>query len=305
MSVFHCPSFREPAEMFTSIKNSARISIGTNSSPVSCHGSRRLHLLKITLCLALFWCLFFPSIPPSVALAQTPKQAKDGYVTLFEVSGDLNNDGLNDLVQVLESTGENEPREPCSTEDDYSDAPARRLVISLADASGKMNATLDEPRLLLRKDEGGVFGDPLEEVSIENGTLLIHTYGGSRWRWGHKLRFRLDSEHWNLIGYSEFHFDSAGGSGVYYDYNPLTHKLKVNVETPEEPERRLEYPACVQCPIGKKCPTKENCEQGSRRMSAGEYWYDLPKKPLVRLVDYHCWQSETGFFKHIEYIGFR
>ncbi len=150
-----------------------------------------------------------------------------GWTVLAESNGDLNGDGLADHAVVIEAPeGVAEPSNSCDGSDDYSDSPARRLVVELAEAEAPAVLALDDPRLVLRSDQGCVFGDPFEDVSIDNGGVTVRHYGGSRWRWGDTTRFCLEDGAWLITGRTEFQHDSISNQSVEYDYNALSGKVK-------------------------------------------------------------------------------
>jgi hypothetical protein len=97
-----------------------------------------------------------------------------GSTVLAESNGDLNGDGLADHAVVFEAPeGVVEPSNSCDGSDDYSDAPVRRLIVDLSQEAAPATMALDDSRVVLRSDQGGIFGDPFEDVSIENGAVTI------------------------------------------------------------------------------------------------------------------------------------
>ena len=217
------------------------------------------------------------------------------WTVLFEAKGDLNGDGAEDYVAIIEAPdGENQPENACEGEEGFSEAPTRRLIIAL-DEGGTLKAVADEPRVVLRRDEGGVFGDPLEGLDIDRGAVVVSHYGGSRWRWGNRLRFRLDDGEWRLIGMTDFSLDSAYGNIIEYDYNALSGKMKLSVEIGQDSEE----PVCVACRIGEECPERNGCYTGSRPAKAGATWFRIGPKPPVTLAGFRCWQDKTGLLRHL------
>lgn len=227
----------------------------------------------------------------------TSEWTEKGWTVLFEAKGDLNGDKDADHVAVVEAPqGETTPENSCDGADDYSDAATRRLIIAFDDGGGGQAISADEPRVVLRRDQGGVFGDPLEDLAIENGAVVIRHYGGSRWRWGNTLRFRYDDSDWRLIGMTEFWLDSLSGSNVEYDYNPLTGKMARTVEINEELDGE---PVCAACRTSENCPEKNGCYAGTRPAKPGTEWFDIGAKPAIPLAGFTCWQEETGLLKHL------
>ncbi len=220
-----------------------------------------------------------------------------GWTQLFAATGDLNRDGIDDLAVIIEAPeGENTPDNSCDEMDDYSDSETRRLIVAIDDGNGGESISVNEAKVVLRRDQGGVFGDPLEDLFIERGAVVVRHYGGSRWRWGNTLRFRLDGDDWQLIGMTDFWFDSLSGNNVEYDYNPLTGKMARTVAIEEEIDSD---PVCVACRIGENCPEKRGCRSGTRRAKPGTRWFDIGTKPKIEMVDFACWQEKTGLLRHL------
>ena len=109
--------------------------------------------------------------------------------------GDLNKDGVSDIVLALNHKMEKEEIE--NIDDDS--IPSRLLIILLGSKNGYIEST-ESKTALLCKDCGGVFGDPFAGVSIEKNILIIYHYGGSNWRWSITDRFRFQNNNWYLIG---------------------------------------------------------------------------------------------------------
>ena len=109
-----------------------------------------------------------------------PQSYRDaGWKGLLKADGDLNKDGTGDVAVVLEAPeGVTEPGNWCDPDNAFSEAPARRLIIGFGDGAGGYSVVTDDFRVLLRADEGGVFGNPLEDITIERGSLVIRYYAG-------------------------------------------------------------------------------------------------------------------------------
>ena len=256
-------------------------------------------MFKTLICLLflLVWtnnavCEELPVIPEPYA--------GSGWKQLFEATADLNKDGVDDKAIAIEAPeGVKEPGNWCKSESGFSEASARRLIVWLSQPGGTFDLAVDDPKLLLRADEGGVFGDPLEDLTIERGALVVHYFGGSRWRWAYTQRFRLEADGFALIGYTDMSVDSATLATVSYDYNALSGKVLIEAEESEDPELRISDPLCMQCQTGEDCPEKDGCYTGTKIAKTGKTWMDVGKKPLVRLADFRCWEEDTGLLKHV------
>lgn len=222
-----------------------------------------------------------------------------GWRAIASATGDLDRDGRDDAAVVIEAPdGVTEPANACSADRDYSEAPARRLIVAFADGHGGYVRAADEPRVVLRSDEGGMMGDPFQDVSVQNGSVVIMFYGGSRWRWGQTLRFRYDDGDWRMAGMTEIQIDSIYNSIIEYDYNALSGKIQVNVEESPDEDGAAEEPLCVACRAGEQCPTANGCYEGTKPATAGTTWFDVGGKERVRLSDYRCWEEDIGLLVH-------
>lgn len=249
--------------------------------------------------------LFFAPLPALAEAGWMPQSYRDaGWSELLKAEGDLNKDGVADIALVLEAPeGITEPGNWCDADNAFSQAPVRRLVIGFGDKAGGYSVVIDDPRVLLRGDEGGVFGNPLEDIAIDRGSVVISYFAGSRWRWGIGERFRYQDGGFYLIGLTEFSLDSASNASITYDYNPLSSKVLVSVEESPEAEMRAMEPTCIQCRMGEDCPQKDGCYSGTRRMGTGEKWFKVDRKPLINLTDYRCWRESTGLYRHTGFQG--
>jgi hypothetical protein len=98
--------------------------------------------------------------------------------------GDLNKDGITDVAMIIEQLKAN-------TEE----APNRSLLIAFG-TNDSYSLSIIADKVILKSDEGGVWGDPFESLSIERGSVVVSDYGGSNWRWYNKYRFRFQDNEW-------------------------------------------------------------------------------------------------------------
>lgn len=130
-----------------------------------------------------------------------------------KVEGDLNEDGVSDIAAIIEedSHGEN--------------SPARAIIIAFGTQEKTYTLSINSGKAVLKSDEGGVFGDPFESLSINRGSILLTFYGGSNWRWYSRYRFRFQDNGWYLIGAtlgSYFTGTTTEDNADEEDYNLLT-----------------------------------------------------------------------------------
>jgi hypothetical protein len=132
----------------------------------------------------------------------------------IRAEGDLNKDSVNDIAIVVEEINKS-----------IGEAPKRALIIAFGNGDNTYRFSIMVENAILKVDEGGVWGDPLEGISIDRGSLLIDFYGGSNWRWYSKYRFRFQENDWYLIGVilgSYFTGNTTMDNADEEDYNLLT-----------------------------------------------------------------------------------
>ncbi|MDF2538795.1 MAG: hypothetical protein K0S76_1816 [Herbinix sp.] len=133
---------------------------------------------------------------------------KDGIEIIAK--GDLNNDKIADVAFVMEAQGNNDP------------AMSRPFVIGFGKEDGTYDLSVQDDDIILRADEGGVWGDPLDSISINRGSLFMNFYGGSNYRWGYSYQFRYLEKEWILIKAMEENIFTGNYTGTKENYNLLT-----------------------------------------------------------------------------------
>jgi len=114
---------------------------------------------------------------------------------LAKVEGDLNKDSINDIAFVIE--GNTQPEEP---DPEMVWGPPRSLLIAFGKKDNTYSLSIKSDDSIMLREQGGVFGDPFDDIVIDRGSLLLKFYGGSNWRWYRNYRFRFQNEGWYLIG---------------------------------------------------------------------------------------------------------
>lgn len=206
-----------------------------------------------------------PAIPESVSGAEgvVPR----GWKLLASAAGDLNRDGKPDLAVALSQV------EPALVA--HEDDRPRILALYLRGKEGRLRRSATSQAVLLRANQGGVWGDPFESLAIERGAVVIRHYGGSAHRWGYVHRFRLQEAEWKLIGETRVSHHTLSHFRRERDHNLVTGLVLVT-EHPEEekaPETRQAYHELRAGPAA-KAPVLDG------RLSKGE-WPGL----TLRLVD--------------------
>lgn len=114
-----------------------------------------------------------------------------GCVPVDSCFGYLNNDTITDAAVLL-----------CDTTVGLGD-PAQRPLIVMLGGKGIYTSSVRNDSVVLKEDEGGIFGDPFAGMEIENGELRISHYGGSAWRWSRVAVFAYDTLSKQLVLHSD------------------------------------------------------------------------------------------------------
>ncbi|HBW36642.1 hypothetical protein [Desulfosporosinus sp. BICA1-9] len=137
----------------------------------------------------------------------------EGWNIKSSAEGDLNMDSLPDIIAVIEK------------DDDEDSSFPRILFVLVQDKDKSYTLTVKTATAIMRANEGGVFGDPFETISVDRGSILLSFYGGSNWRWYKQYRFRFQDDGWYLIGAtlgSYFTGTTTKDDADEEDYNLLT-----------------------------------------------------------------------------------
>ena len=151
---------------------------------------------------------------------------------LFEaIQGDLNQDGLKDVVLIVKAT---DPKQWVTDEYRGKLDRNRRGVIVLLNAKGQYQKVVQNLSLFSSGNEdGGVYFAPELVPSIEKGLLKLHYAHGRYGYWAYQ--FRLEGHDMRLIGY-----DSSDNFGPYVNsetsVNFLTAKKLVRENLNKDPD---------------------------------------------------------------------
>lgn len=166
--------------------------------------------------------LSFAPAHAEIAVPAIPKTGKTlgafvpaGWKILKQAEGDLNKDNLPDAAVILAS------RQEDGNSEDAMEAP-RPLLLLLKQSDGSYALSGMSPDLILCKMCGGVFGNPLEDLKVERGTVVVKHYGGSNDKWGSTHRFRFQDGDWYLIGQTEMSHNGLSGEHHETDKNLVT-----------------------------------------------------------------------------------
>ena len=250
-----------------------------------------------------------PRAYPAIALSGS--KAEDfvprGWSILSQARGDLNANGLSDLAMIIEASDKmlenrncggkagnleliypvdenSDISEPVFQGVQMSEAAPRILIILLARKDGSFRLGLQDNRMILRANEGGMF-DPVDgdTLSINRKSLFISYNGGTAWRWSLTSQLQLRKGRWQLIGYSKTSFHTVSKYQTFLDYNLLTGKL--HMKSRDESGKR---PACLPCLKGKACPSDTVCGTNAFRPEKKDLWISGLRQPPIYIHKLYC-----------------
>lgn len=170
-------------------------------------------MMRIWLALLFFLNLFAAEtpLPTHGKKAQDflPKNDSEAWL-IQSVSGDVNKDGIEDIVAAIDLGG------------------PRVLLVALGDGNGEYNSVLQNPHALMRADEGGMMGDPLDNgIFIKNDEIQIYFNGGSgRWHWTLWYHFDYNNGGWKLVRLgSDANGEMYEVESEVIDFNSDTYKF--------------------------------------------------------------------------------
>lgn len=105
------------------------------------------------------------------------------FTILDSTSGDLNKDGIKDLVLILKNNYEK-----------FNSDTTRPLLLLQGNKIGQYKLIARNDSVVLCMGCGGVFGDPYQGITIKRGFFSIEHFGGSSWRWTRIITFKFDTK---------------------------------------------------------------------------------------------------------------
>lgn len=174
-----------------------------------------------------------------------------------EIKGDLNKDGLEDIVLIIKGTDKNN-----IIVDEYRgalDRNRRGIIVLLNKGSYYEVATKNYTCFSSENEDGGVYFAPELYVEIKNGKLYF-TYGHGRYgNWSYT--FRYQNGDMELIGYD-----------MYYSRGPIPqHEVSINFLTHKK--------------LTRDNLNKDVSDEQYVADNFKETWETLPKKKLLRLSE--------------------
>jgi len=140
-----------------------------------------------------------------------------GYSVVDTITGDLDKDSIKELVVAYNTDIASE----------FGGFHRELSVYKLENNAWKLWKTSQQA--LYGSKDGGMMGDPFDEMRIKEGILHISQNGGSSWKWGFTDKYRFQDGAFYLIGYTSI----SGKICEYWrdvDFNLLTGKMIVKKE---------------------------------------------------------------------------
>ncbi len=146
-------------------------------------------------------------------------------------TGDLNQDGISDLVFVIQNTDKSNIRLNNGLGNNTIDLNPRILGVYFGDKSGKFTKRLVSKDFIILRDSP-TMDEPFEGISItKKGVLNINFrfwYSAGTWTMSnHKYKFRFQGNEFALIGYDSNEAHRATGETTDYSINFLSKKMKI------------------------------------------------------------------------------
>lgn len=168
----------------------------------------KLFTLTIFVCCTVCTHLFSQQIP-------IPSE----YEIVTSVLGDLDEDGVDELVVVYNKTTANE-------EDDES--IPRELRIYKREGLKWVDWHKSD-QVLYGSRDGGMMVDPLDGVDIQDGVLIVRQFGGGRFKWGITDQYRYQD-----CGFFLVHYAHLSGAPCEFwesvDFDLSSGKIKLSTE---------------------------------------------------------------------------
>ena len=199
-----------------------------------------------------------------ILIWQCAAQSKTAHPSniIAEEYGDLDNDGMEEKVLITET----------SEVTDYGNI---RLIQIYKLIEGQWKLWESSKSAILKSDEGGMMGDPFQEIKIQNGVLYASFYGGSSWRWAYTDKYKYRNGKFQLIGYESNSFRICE-SWSSFDFNLLegsvNYSKKIEDCDNEENSREIEFENFIKKGV---LITLKNRNEKSLKIISPKYGYEL------------------------------
>lgn len=172
----------------------------------------------------------------------------EGWKLESEQKGDLNKDGVDDLLILLRMNDAKNIVKHDGLGTNPFDSNPRILAIALAGGANKPYKLVLQNHALIARSEDPVLDDPLSEtggIAIEKGalTVALHLFSSAgSWATGlTTYRFRHGKKGFELIGFDRSTTGRNDGGVEEVSINYLTGKVKIATGTIEDDELKVEW----------------------------------------------------------------
>ncbi len=189
----------------------------------------------LIICILLFASQVFTQTS-TVDLKETGTSVADltpkGWKLLASTSGDLNKDGFDDLVFIIQNTNPEHIEKHTGMGNQTIDLNPRVMGIYFQDASSKTYKKQKQLDRFIALRDSPTMDEPLDGLSISGkGVLKISFrfwYSAGSWTFAiHDYAFRYDQKYFNFIGYDLNDIHRGSGDQTNYSINFLTRKMRV------------------------------------------------------------------------------
>ncbi|RQM70062.1 hypothetical protein [Aeromonas enteropelogenes] len=156
-----------------------------------------------------FSTLFF-ALAVNTALAEEPGQEHITSKVIGEAMGDLDKDGIDEKVIVLDTGLDGE-------------IGTQRTLLIYKKKQDKWALWHSSQGPILDSAHGGMMGDPFISIDIQRGAIVIDHFGGSRHKWSYTHRYRFNNKAWYLIG-ATINYGAPCEGFFNFDFNVMTGK---------------------------------------------------------------------------------
>lgn len=179
--------------------------------------------------LAILGLLAPGAVSAQISVDDLPREVRPfvekDTVPIAIARSDLNGDGLQDFVLVLE-------RQKARDSDPDIEEDQRPLLILVRRPDGSLKEAKRNSRILYCSTCGGMMGDPFQGIGAGSKTFTVSHYGGSAWRWSsvYKFNYSRKDNTWQLVRVEESSFHaSSPKEGKSNTYTPPRSFGKIDI----------------------------------------------------------------------------
>ena len=173
----------------------------------------------------------FPKVKPTGSSVE--QLTPNNWTVIETTSGDLNGDGSDDVAVIYESdkiTDEARTYGDNNSEIIKETQKPRILAIYFKDkVTGSYRLSTQNNDFILRSEEGGKLGDPLNQIGIKDQQLYLRFQGGAEWRWEMGYTFKFENKDWFLTSAINLYFNQNTGDMTERVYDFKTRELFTTV----------------------------------------------------------------------------